>query len=69
MAVEYAYMDSSSPIGITVPNWNLRHQLTVKMEESIPLGRTGLMLLMIAHMEPFRDRPIGDHQQMPQGGM
>jgi hypothetical protein len=26
-------MDSSSPIGITVPNWSLHHQLTVNPEE------------------------------------
>ena len=38
-------MDSSSPIGINVPNWLLRHQLTVKPEEStIKISRVGVDL-------------------------
>ena len=38
-------MDSSSPIGIDVPNWLLRHQLTVKTEEStMKISRVGVDL-------------------------
>jgi transposase len=38
-------MDSSSPIGIYVPNWLLHHQLTVKAEEStMKISRVGVDL-------------------------
>jgi transposase len=38
-------MDSSSPIGIYVPNWLLHHQLTVKTEEStMKISRVGVDL-------------------------
>ena len=38
-------MDSSSPIGIGVPNWLLHHQLTVQMEEStMKISRVGVDL-------------------------
>ena len=38
-------MDSSSPIGINVPNWLLRHQLTVSTEEStMKISRVGVDL-------------------------
>jgi transposase len=38
-------MDSSSPIGIDVPNWSLHHQLTVKPEEStMKISRVGVDL-------------------------
>ncbi len=38
-------MDSSSPIGIDVPNWLLHHQLTVKPEEStMKISRVGVDL-------------------------
>ena len=38
-------MDSSSPIGIYVPNWYKRHQLTVKTEEStVKISRVGVDL-------------------------
>jgi transposase len=38
-------MDSSSPIGIDVPNWLLRHQLTVSTEEStMKISRVGVDL-------------------------
>ena len=38
-------MDSSSPIGIIVPNWLLIHQLTVSTEEStMEISRVGVDL-------------------------
>jgi transposase len=38
-------MDSSSPTGINVPNWYIRHQLTAKTEEStMKISRVGVDL-------------------------
>jgi hypothetical protein len=38
-------MDSSSPIGIDVPNWLSRHQITVSTEEStMKISRVGVDL-------------------------